>query len=168
MSSNYTEYYLQLVDTRLGTYINDSTGLYTVLQAGVPLAQTVYSDAQGTALTLPATMSGGKIRFFTASSTTSVDLSVMTSDGRAKFLEGVTATRDHRIDVDTQRTEFTLIGAWAILSAHPDGTVSAVAVPVSGGLPVGIRIKDVFTHTTSAGVGVSRSEERRVGKECRL
>ena len=154
MASNYVEYYLQLVDTRLGTPIDDDTGLYTVLQAGVPLAQTVYSDAQGTSLTLPATMTDGKLRFFVASSTTSVDLSVMTSGGRSFFLEGVTATRDHRIDVDTQKASYTLIGAWAILSAHPDGTVSAVAAPVSGGLPAGIRVKDVVTHTTTAGVGV--------------
>jgi len=153
MASNYVEFYLQLIDERLGTPINDDTGLYCIMQAGVPLKQTAYSDAQGTALTQPATMTDGKIRFFIDSATTTVDLSVLTASGRAFFLEAVT-TSQHRIPVNTTRDNYILVGAWAILSAHGDAVVSAVFAPQSGGLPAGIRIKDVYTHTTSAGVGV--------------
>lgn len=153
MSSNYTEFYLQLLDERLQTPIDDDTGLYAVMQAGVPLKQTAYSDAQGTALTQPATMTNGVIRFFIDSGTTTVDLSVLTASGRAYFLEGVT-TSQHRIMVNTSRENYTLVGSWAILSAHGDGVVSAVFAPQSGGLPAGIRIKDVYVHKTTAGVGV--------------
>lgn len=153
MPSNYTEYYVQLVDQRLNQPVNDDTGLYTVLQAGVPLKQTCYSDVLGTSLTLPGTMTDGIIRFFTASSVTSVDVSVMTAAGRSYFLEGLTPSQ-HTVEVNTERENYMLVGAWAILSAHPDGTASAVAAPVSAGLPAGIRIKDVFIHKTSAGVGV--------------
>ena len=35
-----------------------------------------------------------------------------------------------------------------------DGTVSAVFAPQSGGLPTGIRIKDVYVHKTTLGEGV--------------
>lgn len=153
MPSNYTEYYVQLIDKRLNQPINDDTGLYMVLQAGIPLKQTCYSDVLGTSLTLPGTMTDGIIRFFTASSVTSVDLSVLTASGRSYFLEGLTPYQ-HNVEVDTERLSYTLVGAWAILSAHADGTVSAVAAPQSGGLPAGIRIKDVYVHKTTLGEGV--------------
>lgn len=153
MSSNYVEFQLQLVDERLDTWINDDTGLFCVMQAGIPLKQTAYSDAQGTALTQPATMTDGVIRFFIDSGTTTVDLSVLTASGRSFFLEAVT-TSQHRIPVNTSRDNYQLVGAWAILSAHVDGAVSAVFAPFSGGLPAGIRIKDVFVHITTLGAGV--------------
>lgn len=153
MSSNYIQYYLQLVDERLNKPIDDDSGLFCILQAGVPLKQTAYSDAQGTALTQPATMTNGIIQFWIDSATTSVDLSVLTSTGRAFFLEGVTISQ-HRIPVNTSRDNYQLVGAWAILSAHGDGTVSAVFAPQSGGLPAGIRIKDILVHKTTAGDGV--------------
>lgn len=153
MASNYVEFYLQLIDERLGTPINDDTGLFCVMQAAVPLKQTAYSDAQGTALTQPATMTDGKIRFFIDSATTTVDLSVLTASGRAFFIEAVT-TSQHRIPVNTNRDNYQLVGSWAILSAHGDTVVSAVFAPFSGGLPAGIMIKDVFVHITTLGAGV--------------
>ena len=153
MPANYTEYDVQLSDYRLNAPINDDTGLYMVLQAGIPLAQTCYSDRLGTSLTLPATMTDGRLRFFTASTVTSVDVSIMTAGGRSYFLEGLTPSQ-HSCSVNTERENYTLVGAWAILSAHADGVVSAVKAPFSGGLPVGLRIKDVYVHKTGAGDGV--------------
>ena len=153
MASNYTDFYLQLVDERLDRPIDDDTGLFAIMQAGVPLKQTAYSDSSGTALTQPATMTNGVIRFFIDSGTSTVDISVLTASGRSFFLEAVT-TSQHRIPVNTMRHEWTLVGSWAILSAHGDGVVSAVFAPQSGGMPAGIRIKDVYVHKTTAGVGV--------------
>lgn len=153
MASNYKEWYVQLYDVRLDKVIDDDTGLYTVLQAGVPLQATVYSNAYGTSLTLPGTMTNGVIQFWMDNATTSVDLSVMTASGRAFFIEAV-ALSDHRIYVDPYKLTYTLVGAWAVLSAHPDGTVSAVKAPQSGGLPAGIKIKDVYVHKTQLGEGV--------------
>ena len=153
MASNYSEFYVQLWDVRLGQPINDDTGLYSVFQAGIPLNQTVYSDDTGTSKTLPGTMTDGIIQFWTASSTTTVDLSVLTAAGKSYFIEGLTKSQ-HRIDVDPYRENFVLVGTWAVLSAHADGTVSAVKAPQSGGLPAGLRIKDVFVHKTQLGEGV--------------
>lgn len=153
MPSNYTRYDVQLVDQRKNIAIDDDTGLFMVLQAGIPLKQTCYSDVLGTSLTLPGTLSNGRAIFYTASSVTSVDLSIMDASGRSWFLEGLTPY-NHRVEVNTERETYTMVGAWAILSAHGDGTVSAVAAPVSAGFPAGIRIKDVYVHKTGAGDGV--------------
>ena len=153
MASNFSEFYVQLWDVRLGQPINDDTGLYSVFQAGVPLNQTVYSDDQGTSKTLPGTMTDGVIQFWTASSTTTVDLSVMTASGKAFFIEGLTKSQ-HRVDVDPYRENYTLVGTWAVLSAHADGGVSAVKAPFSAGLIAGLRIKDAYVHKTQLGEGV--------------
>lgn len=153
MSSNFVEWDLQLYDKLLDAPIDDDTGLFTVLQAAVPQVATVYSNDIGTTLTLPGTMTNGVIRFFTAASVTSVDLSVMTASGRAYFFEGLVRSQ-HRMDVDTTQLSYTLVGAFAVLSAHGDGVVSAVAAPQSGGLPNGIRIKDVYVSKTRLGEGV--------------
>jgi len=153
MASNYREWFVQLIDGRTKKPLNDDAGLYSVFQAGVPLNETCYSDQYGTSLTLPGTMTDGIIQFWMDSATTSCDLSIMTSGGKAFFIEGLAQT-DHRVEVDPYRETFTLVGTWAILSAHADGTVSAVKAPVSGGPPAGLRIKDVYIHKTAVGVGV--------------
>lgn len=153
MASNYVEFYVQLYDKRLDKVIDDDTGIFCVLQAGVPLKQTAFSSNTGTALTQPATMTNGVIQFWIDSATTSVDLSVMTAGGRSYFLEGVTPSQ-HRIDVYTDKESYVLVGSWAVLSAHADAAVSAVFAPQSGGLPAGIRIKDVYVHKTKLGEGV--------------
>ena len=153
MASNYKEFYVQLFDKRLDLPINDDTGLYCVMQPAIPLKQTIYSDDAGTSLTQPVTMTDGVIKFFVDSPTTTVDLSVLTASGKSFFVEGVTLSQ-HRIDVDPYGASYTLVGSYAILSAHGDGVVSAVFAPQSGGLPAGIRIKDVYVHKTTLGEGV--------------
>ena len=79
MASNYVEFEIRLWDTRLQAPIDDDTGLFCVMQAGVPLKQTAYSDDTGTSLTQPATMTNGVMRFFIDSATATVDLSVLTA-----------------------------------------------------------------------------------------
>src|SRR3990167_8333343 len=153
MASNFTEFYVQLWDVRLGLPINDDSGLYSVFQAGVPLNQTTYSDDTGPSKTLPGTMTDGVIQFWVASTTTTVDLSVMTASGKAFFIEGLTPSQ-HRVDVDPYRESYTLVGTWAVLSGHSDAVVSAVKAPFSGGLLAGLRIKDVYVHKTKLGVGI--------------
>ena len=153
MASNYKQFYVQLFNSRTGLAIDDDSGMYCVMQAGVPLKQTAYSDDAGTSLTQPATMTNGVINFYVDSATTTVDLSILSASGQSYFLEGLTYSQ-HRRDVDPDRPDYTLVGSWAILSAHGDGVVSAVFAPQSGGLPVGLKIKDVYVHKTSAGVGV--------------
>lgn len=104
MSASFTEFYLQLFDTRLRAPISDSTGVFAVLTAGTASYATTFSDPLGvTALstTLPTTMTGGVIRFFIASSVTSVDLVVLTANGQSKYLRAVTPSMG-RIDIDPE------------------------------------------------------------------
>ena len=149
MASNYTEWYFQLVNRRTGRPVDDDTGTYQILTAATPTRATAFSDANGTSLTQPATMTNGIGRFWLDSATTSIDLTILAASGRAYFLEGVTPSQ-HRLDVDPEKQEYQLVGVWNILSAHGDGVVSAIGFPLINGM----RIKDVFVQKTSAGVGV--------------
>lgn len=99
MASNYLEFQINVLDARLNRPIADSTGKYTVLTAGSSTAATCYSDAQGTALTLPATLNNGVARFFVDSSVASVDFIVLTATGQARYMRGMTQSNQNvRID----------------------------------------------------------------------
>jgi len=99
MASNYLEYQINILDARLNRPIADSTGLFTVLTAGTATAATCYKDAQGTALTLPATLNNGAARFFVDSSVASVDFVVLTATGQARYMRGMTQSNQNvRID----------------------------------------------------------------------
>ena len=149
MAANYTPYSVQLVDKRTKRPVDDDAGNFMVYTADSPVKATCYSDANGTSLTLPGTLTNGYLSFWTAASVTTVDVSVLTSTGRAYFLQGLTPSQ-HRVDVDTEQNEYTLVAGWAILSAHADAAVSALGFQ----LQTGMRIKDVLVQKTSAGVGV--------------
>ena len=102
MASNYVEWQLNLFDMRLNRPIADTTGLYAVMTAATPTLATVYSDAQGTSLTLPATMNNGAMRFFTDVSVTTVDVTLATANGHSKYLRGVTPSTQ-RILIDPEQ-----------------------------------------------------------------
>jgi len=119
MANNYTEYFVQLVNARTKLAINDDTGVCNVLTANDPAEITIYSDDQGTAASNPLTMTNGQIRFFTANSTTSVDLSILTAAGQAVFVEGLTSS-EHRVDIDTEKRGQLLVVPFKFLSG---GTV---------------------------------------------
>ena len=143
MPANFTQYDLQLYDTRLDLPIDDDTGLYTVLTVNTPTPATGYSDMSGTALTLPATMLNGRMTFFTANTVTSVDISVLTAGGRAYFLEGITPSH-HRADVNPEQRTYQLIIPWN------GNTACNLAAATGFSLLNGMRVKDVFVHCTTA------------------
>lgn len=149
MSAAYTPYNFQLVDKRTQRPIDDDAGQFMIYTAGSPVKATCYSDENGTALTQPGTLLNGYGQFWVTADVTSVDVTVLTSSGRAYFLEALTPSQ-HRLDVDTEKQEYMLTMGWAILSAHADGTVSALGFQ----LQTGMRVKDVIVQKTSAGVGV--------------
>ncbi len=106
MASNYLEMQVNILDARLNRPIADSTGKYTVLTAGSSTALTCYIDGQGTALTLPATLSNGIARFFVDSSVTSFDFVILTATGQARYMRGLTQSNQNiRLDPEqiTQR-----------------------------------------------------------------
>lgn len=104
MASNsaYTEYDVQLIDSRLGSAIDDDTGVYTVMTVATPAAATCYSNSVGTSLTLPATMTDGRITFYTASSVASVDVSGLTASGHPFFIKALTPSQ-HRFEIDVDK-----------------------------------------------------------------
>ncbi len=141
MASNYVEYYMQIIDMRLGTPIDDDSGVYNVLTAGDPAEVTIYSDDRGTSASNPGTMTDGIIQFWVDSATTSVDISVLTNSGHAFFLESITIS-NHRINVDVERIGKTLIVPYSC------NTACNVSVDTGFILPLGAKVKEVDLHAT--------------------
>jgi len=97
--NQYREYYLQLINSRTMSPIDDDTGVYNVYTVSTPTEATIYSDTNGTSQANPGTISNGIIRFYTASSVLSVDVSILTASGHAIFVEALTPSQ-HRILVN--------------------------------------------------------------------
>ena len=146
MSATYTEWAFQLYNRRTGRPISDSTGLYRVLTAAAPTNQTVYSDRQGTSLTMPGTLASGSARFFTVSTVTTVDVTILTAAGQSFFVEALTPSQ-HRVDVDPEVLEYTFITNFNM------NTASAVAIASGFSILAGMKVNDVFAQviTTSTG-----------------
>lgn len=144
--NQYTEYYLQLINGRTGAPIDDDTGLYNVLTADDPSEITLYSDTNGTSQANPGTMTNGIIRFFTAVATTSVDISILTANGHAFFLEGITPS-NHRVVVMPDEINNMLILPYQVVGA------SETIVDTGFDLSAKMMVKDVFLHVTTLGTG---------------
>ena len=140
MASNYTEWYFQLLDNRLQRPISDSTGKVQVLTASSPLNLTLYSDANGSSQTNPMTLTNGAIRFWTASSVTSLDLSIITANGESAFLKGVTPS-NHRVWIDPDRVTQTAVVAWYV-------TASGVTADTGMKITTNMRIKDAYLRVS--------------------
>jgi hypothetical protein len=136
--------------------VNDDTGLYNVLTQNDPAEVTLYSDAQGSSQSNPGTMTDGIIRFWTASTVTAVDISVLTATGHAYFLEDVTQS-NHKIIVNPDATEYTLVLPYSAVSA-------SVSVDTGFTIPSNMLIKDVWlrvvTLGTAARIDVGTSVDR--------
>jgi hypothetical protein len=110
--ATYKEWRLVLANTRTKLPIDDDTGACYVLTAGSPVEVSLYADQAGTAAANPLTLSNGVIRFFTAASVTSVDLSILTANGDALFLQDVTQSMG-RVDVDPDKQNQLLVVPFA-------------------------------------------------------
>ena len=151
MASNYVEWYIQLIDGRksgggASVPIDDDTGVYNVLTADDPAEITIYSDDKGTSGSNPGTMSNGIIQFWTDVSTTSVDISVLTANGHAFFLEGLSRS-DGRVVVYPERLEQLLIMPYKVVGA------SETVVDTGFDISAKMLVKDVWLHTTTLGTG---------------
>ena len=101
--SQYKQWDIQLFNKRTNQYINDSSGQYFVMTNGAPTLITLKADQQGTALSQPATLSSGRLTFYTAKTVTSLDVTVQLLDsnglpGRSVFAQGISSSV-HRLDV---------------------------------------------------------------------
>jgi len=146
MASNFVEWYIQLVDGRKMTDIDDDAGVYNVLTEDDPAEITIYSDDRGTSGSNPGTMSNGVIQFWTDSATTAVDISVLTANGHAYFLESVSIS-DHRIVVMPEKTEQQLIVPYTFSGA------SETILDTGFDILANMLVKDVYIHVTAAMTG---------------
>lgn len=146
--NQYTEYDLQLIDGRTGMPLNDDSGKYNVLMADDPSEITLYSDTNGTSQANPGTMTDGIIRFYTANTVTSVDISILTANGHAFFLEGITPS-NHRIVVMPEAIHNTLIIPYQVVGA------SEAIVDTGFDLSANMLVKDVVIHVTTLGTGAT-------------
>ena len=100
MASGFTEWYVQLFNTRTRQAIADSTGVCAVLTESSAAKPTIYTTGSGqTAASNPLTFTAGVINFWTADTVTALDLSVLTANGHAIFADSVNAS-NHRIDIN--------------------------------------------------------------------
>jgi hypothetical protein len=143
-NANYTEYHVQLFNTRTRKPIDDDSGLCNVLTASDPTEITIYSDSNGTSASNPITITNGEILFYTAASVTSVDLSILTAAGQAVFVEALTPSQ-HRVDIDPDATRMnTLIVPYQMASGCD------VLVDTGFDILTVMKIKDVYVHSTTA------------------
>jgi len=159
MAVSYREWYFQLWDSQRKISIDDDTAQLLVLTANAPTAPSIYSDANGTAVSnpvrTPRTFSNGAVRFWTDMSVTNVDLSLVTSKGQSYFFEDVSYST-HRLDVDPFDREHILV--------VPFGASNATEVDTGIDLPANLIIKDAFikVSTTDSGktidLGILSSE----------
>lgn len=161
MAAKYTEYYVQLINARTKSAIDDDTGQFIVMTAGSAVLATIYSDDNGTApafvcTNVTSTMTDGVIRFWTDSSVTSVDVSILTAEGQAVFIEGLTSSQ-HRVEVDIEGINQVLVLPLYTYIPTPftSASITTTASIWSQGmaLPAGSLVKDVYSNIETLGTG---------------
>jgi hypothetical protein len=156
MSVGYTEWYFQLFNTRTRQAIDDDAGICNVLTVDSPAEATIYSDQNGTSASNPMTFTNGVIRFWTTSSVTSLDLSVLTNTGHSFFLESVGPSQ-HRIDVDPDRWLYKLVIPYTYSGASE--TVVNSGYTISAAMLVKDIELDVVTAMTGGILAVGTSTD---------
>lgn len=145
MGVKYSEFHLQLINARTGNPIDDDSGVVNVLTAGSPVELTIFSDDNGTSESNPLTMTDGVIKFFTAVTTTTCDLSIYTSNGDAYFLKTITRFQ-HRVVVDVDKMEQTLVIPFDAQTSETDTGFT---------LAGNVRVKDCRVRVVTADSGIT-------------
>jgi len=140
--NGYRYWSIQLFDERKGLKINDDSGVANILTDGSPVEIALYSDEVGTSASNPLTFTDGHVKFWTADSVTSVDISILTAAGEAIFISGQSAA-EFRINVDTQKREQTLIIPFAASTAETDTGFN---------LPANLMLKECYVRVTALDV----------------
>lgn len=153
MSSEFTEYYVQLIDQRKQQPIDDDSGKYIVMTVDTPTPATIYSSEEGATITYTAatssnTITDGIIRFWTASSVASVDLTVHTAGGQAVFVKGLTPSQ-HHLDIDVELPHQISITPFYSQIASLTATASVWSTGMV--LPANSVVKDVYMRITTLG-----------------
>lgn len=151
MGLQLTEWHFYLYERHasgVDTPIDDDAGVINILGADDPSEVTIYADANGTSGSNPMTFTNGRVRFYTAESTTSVDITGLTSKGHAFFYQGITPST-HRIVIDPTRTAHTLVLPYQVVGA------SEAVVDTGFDILANMLIRDCFVHVTTVGTGAA-------------
>lgn len=130
------------------TEVNDSTGIINVLQENDPSEITIYSDINGTTGSNPMTFNQGRVRFWTATSTTVIDISGVTAKGHAFFYESITPAT-HRIVVDPTRMVHRMVIPYQVVGA------SETVVDTGFDILDNMLVTECELHITTAGTGAA-------------
>lgn len=146
MSAAYTQWRIQLFDSRTCKPLDDDSGVYNVLTAGSPVELTIYSSASGTSKDNPATLKDGAMEFYTASTVTSLDITGLTANGHSFFAEGLTVSNG-RIDINPELMNQKLVLPYVIVGA------SETIVWTGFTIGAGMLIKDIELDVATVGTG---------------
>jgi len=139
------EWYFQLFNTRTRGYLNDSTGVCNVLTDGSPVEVAIFSDQAGTAAANPLAFTNGVIRFWTADTSTSLDLSILTANSHAIFAESVVESM-HRIDINPDLMCQKLVIPYSVVGLSE--LVFDTGFPINANMLIKDIEVDVFTAMT--------------------
>ena len=154
-ASGFNEYYVQLFDSRTRAPISDSTGVCVAMTVNTATKATCYSDDRGTALTNPMTFTGGALRFFTADTAATIDLSLLTANGHARFVKGLSPSQ-HRIDIDPEQLRYKLILPY-VHTATLTASVQDTGFDLSAAMLVHDVEVDIITASTLGVMNVGTS-----------
>lgn len=146
-----TEWTLELYERQssgVDTPIDDDSGVINILTADDPSEVTLYADVNGTAGSNPMTLTNGRVRFWTADTVTSVDVTGLTAKGHAFFVEGVTPSQ-HRILIDSNRMVQKLVIPYQVVGA------SETIVDTGFDLLANMLVTDIEVHVTTVGTGAT-------------
>jgi hypothetical protein len=105
--SNYKEWFIKLKDMRNQRPIDDDTGVANILSAGTPDEVSI-TDRFGVALANPLAFANGELRFYTAKSVTTVDVSLLTATGYAVYATGMSSD-EHSIFICRENRDQLLV-----------------------------------------------------------
>jgi hypothetical protein len=128
--------------------IADSAGVVNILTAGDPSEVTCYADQNGTAASNPMTFTNGRVRFYTAPSVTSIDISGLTANGHAFFYQSITPSV-HRIVIDPTRMVNRLVIPYQVVGA------SEAVVDSGFDILANMLVTDIEVHVTTLGTGAA-------------
>lgn len=130
------------------TPIADSTGVINILTENDPSEATIYSDLNGTSASNPMTFTNGRVRFYTATSVTALDITGLTAKGHAFFYESVTPSV-HRIVIDPTRMIQKMVIPYQVVGA------SEAIVDTGFDILDNMLITDIELHVTTVGTGAA-------------
>ena len=128
--------------------ISDSTGVINILTENDPSEVTIYSDLNGTSASNPLTFTNGRVRFYTATSVTAVDITGLTAKGHAFFYESITPST-HRIVIDPTRMVQKMVIPYQVVGA------SEAIVDTGFDILDNMLITDIELHVTTVGTGAT-------------